>query len=115
MMNHRLLLSAIASAVMLFTGCSEKTPTRFEILPADVTGITFENTLTPTDSFNVLQYVYFFNGGGVAIGDLNNDGLNDIFFTGNQVSSRLYLNEGNLSFKDITASAGVHTDRWMTG
>jgi len=114
-MNVRILLASLAWMIVLVSGCTGKRSTRFEILPADVTGISFENTLIPTDSFNVLQYVYFFNGGGVAIGDVNNDGLNDIFFSGNQVSSKLYLNKGNLTFEDITAKAGVSTDRWMTG
>lgn len=114
-MTNRKLLFAFATLISILAGCGEKSETRFENLSARITGISFENTLTPTDSFNVLQYVYFFNGGGVAAGDINNDGLKDVFFSGNQVSSRLYLNEGNLSFRDITVSAGIITDRWTTG
>jgi hypothetical protein len=101
--------------LLITTSCTQKEETLFGRLPSSVTGIHFENTLTPNDSLNILEYVYYFNGGGVAIGDINNDGLQDIFFSGNQVSSRLYLNLGNLKFKDITETAGVGTDRWMTG
>jgi len=82
---------------------------------ASETGITFNNTITPDDSLNLLTYEYFYNGGGVAIGDVNNDGLSDIYFSGNTVSSRLYLNQGNLKFKDITEQAHVGTKTWATG
>ncbi len=78
-------------------------------------GIDFNNQLDPNDSLNVLDYEYFYNGSGVAVGDFNNDGLEDIFFGGNQVSSRLYLNEGGLRFSDQTAAYGVTTDRWVSG
>ena len=70
-------------------------------------GIDFQNTLSETDDFNILDYLYFYNGGGVAVGDINNDGLVDIYFSGNQVKNKLYLNKGNLEFKDITEKAGV--------
>ena len=78
-----------------------------EKLDAKRSGVTFENTLTESDDFNIIDYLYFFNGGGVATGDINNDGLVDIFFSGNQVKNKLYLNKGNLQFEDISDKAGV--------
>lgn len=79
------------------------------------TGITFANNIITTDSFNAIFFEYIYNGGGVAAADFNNDGFVDLFFTGNQVSSELYLNEGNLSFNEVTKQAGVVTTRWCTG
>ena len=80
------------------------------------TGITFENTLIESEDLNILDYLYFYNGGGVAIGDINNDGLPDIFFSGNQVKNRLYLNRGHLKFEDVTEKAGVAgNSSWNTG
>src|SRR6218665_294739 len=73
------------------------------------TGIAFTNTITENDSVNVLDYYYCYNGGGVAAGDFNNDGLTDIFFGGNMVSSALYINKGKLSFEDVTTAAGLTT------
>src|SRR5207302_600597 len=87
----------------------------FRLLSPAQTGVTFANTIATTDSVNVQTDVYLYNGGGVAVGDIDNDGLQDIFFAGNMVSSRLYLNKGNMRFEDITESAGVKTDRWATG
>jgi hypothetical protein len=95
-------------------GCDQK-KTLFERLTPDETGITFQNEITESDTLNVLEFSYFYNGGGVGVGDLNNDGLQDIYLTGNQVSSRLYLNKGNWKFEDITESAGVGTNRWARG
>ena len=80
------------------------------------TGINFTNTLTETNDLNILDYLYFYNGGGVAVGDINNDNLPDIFFSGNQVKNKLYLNKGNLKFKDISVAAGVEgNSTWNTG
>ncbi|MEE3226415.1 MAG: VCBS repeat-containing protein, partial [Bacteroidota bacterium] len=80
------------------------------------TGVTFKNTLEATDDMNILDYLYFYNGGGLAIGDINNDGLPDIYFSGNQVKNQLYLNKGNLKFEDITEKAGVAGNSdWNTG
>lgn len=78
--------------------------------------ISFKNTLTESESFNVFKYRNFYNGGGVATGDLNNDGLPEVFFTANQSSNKLYLNKGNLKFEDITATAGItFNNEWSTG
>src|SRR5437870_3391710 len=90
-------------------------PPLFRLLSQAQTGVTFANTITTSDSVNVQTNVYLYNGAGVAVGDIDNDGLPDIFFAGNMVSSRLYLNKGNMRFQDITQSAGVMTNRWATG
>ncbi len=81
--------------------------TLFTLLPPDSTGVDFVNIIKDTKGLNVISYEYYYNGGGVAIGDINNDGLPDIFFTSNVNECRLYLNQGNLKFKDVTAAAGV--------
>ncbi|WP_373331100.1 VCBS repeat-containing protein [Salmonirosea aquatica] len=92
----------------------------FRQLPSSRTGISFNNRIQESDSLNVLRFEYLYNGGGVGIGDFNKDGWQDVFFTGNQVSCRLYLNQGQLAgkpltFKDITKEAGVGTNAWCTG
>ncbi|QHT66555.1 VCBS repeat-containing protein [Rhodocytophaga rosea] len=105
-------------SLILFQTCKQKQEqsTLFSLLPASETGIKFSNQLTESEEFNVLKYGYFYNGGGVAIGDLNNDGLQDIYFTGNMVSNRLYINKGSFEFEDVTESAGVGAMvGWKTG
>jgi enediyne biosynthesis protein E4 len=88
----------------------------FELLAPEKTGITFRNDLAFDKDFNIFTYRNFYNGGGVGIGDFNNDGLPDIYFTGNQTGNALYLNKGNFTFEDITAKAGVGGTRaWSTG
>jgi hypothetical protein len=91
----------------------------FQLLPAVQTQINFNNAINESESLNVLSYEYFYNGGGIAVGDLNNDGLEDLFFTGNMSANKLYLNQGNMRFKDITKTAGKglegRTDSWKTG
>lgn len=100
----------------ILIGCTGKEGKIFKNPSPKETGITFENTITETDDLNILDYLYFYNGGGVAIGDINGDGLPDIFFSGNQVKNKLYLNEGDLKFTDITESAGVSgKSTWSTG
>ena len=89
---------------------------RFTLLPAEQTGVHFRNDLPYSDTFNCYLFRNFYNGGGVAIGDLNNDGLPDLFFCGNMVSNRLYLNRGNFQFEDITEAAGLLTKNvWTAG
>ncbi len=88
----------------------------FKKLTPEYTGIDFSNDLTESDTFNILFYEFFYNGSGVAIGDVNNDGLSDIFFGGNMGPSKLYLNQGDLHFQDYTLQAGIHTQhKWVTG
>ena len=89
---------------------------KFRTLNYADTGINFKNKLTYKTKVNIIEYLYYYNGGGVAIGDINNDGLEDIYFSGNQVSDRLYLNLGNLKFQDITLSSGIKADSsWSNG
>ncbi len=90
-------------------------PPLLELLPPARTGIDFANTLSEGDSLNILNYIYYYNGGGAGIADLNQDGLDDLFFTGNETSCRLYLNKGGLKFEDITEAAGLTTNCWATG
>jgi len=91
----------------------------FQLLGAPDTGISFSNSVSETEALNILSYEYFYNGGGVAVGDVNNDGLPDLFFTGNMRPNRLYLNQGGFQFKDITDQAspalGGRKDGWKTG
>ena len=89
----------------------------FQKLSARESGIDFKNQLKEDREHNILTYEYFYNGGGVAIGDINNDGQDDIFFTANMDDNRLYLNEGNMQFEDITGQAGVagRPGAWSTG
>ena len=100
---------------ILFFQCSNRTEKLFLAADSTETGIHFSNKITIGDSLTLNGYEYIYNGGGVAVGDINNDGLQDIYFTGNMVSSRLYLNKGNLKFEDITESAKVGTSTWANG
>ena len=117
-MHLRECLSSRALIVLLLVvmGCGDKSDRAlFEILSERDTGVGFSNTITTSDSLNVRTDAYIYNGAGVAIGDIDNDGLPDIFFAGNMVSSRLYLNKGGMRFDDITRAAGVATTSWATG
>lgn len=101
---------------LVLTACKDDNSHLFTRLDEERTGVNFKNQLFETDEFNVLNYSYFYNGGGVAIGDVNNDGLPDILFTGNMVRNRLFLNKGNFKFEDITAKSGVaERQGWCTG
>lgn len=87
----------------------------FTLMNANETNISFNNKITESDSINVFLNEYMYNGSGVGIGDFNNDGLQDIFFGGSMVSSKLYINKGNFKFEDITDKAGLATNQWCTG
>jgi hypothetical protein len=105
----------IMSSTFLFT-CSENDDNRpFSLLSSDDTGIDFSNNLSLDGELNILNYIYYFNGGGVASGDINNDGLVDLFFTGNEVSSELFLNKGNFKFENITKTSYTKTTGWSSG
>ncbi|AUD02415.1 VCBS repeat-containing protein [Spirosoma pollinicola] len=113
----RIALFLFVGAVAL-TSCnpfkSEKK--LFQTLDSTQTGVGFVNQLKPTEKLNILDYLYFYNGGGVSAGDINNDGLTDLYFVSNQGKNKLYLNKGNFKFEDITAKAGVEGFAdWQTG
>ena len=101
---------------LLVLACEPKSTQLFSKLDAAKTGVDFKNKLTETHKYNYFTYPYMYLGGGVSVGDVNNDGLEDIFFTGNMVANRLYLNKGDLQFEDISESAGIMGDeRWYSG
>ena len=109
----RTTATLLAILIILLSSCTKKT---FKKLDSSKTGIHFANTITENDSINILDLEYVYNGGGVAIADFNNDGLQDLFFTGNQVGNKLYLNKGHMKFEDVTATAHIAAaDRWNTG
>ncbi len=101
----------------LFSAFAQKPqPTLFKPVPNEETGINFANILKESPALNIIAYEYFYNGGGVGLGDFNNDGLIDIYFSSNMQPGRLYLNKGNLKFEDITSKAGVGGKKgWKTG
>lgn len=119
-MKKCIYIFLLVFSLVSFIGCIERkeenVPKIFSALEHQETGITFANKLTENDSLNYFTYSYLYMGGGIAAGDINNDGLDDLYFTGNQVSNKLFLNTGNLKFKDVTATANVGGDyRWYTG
>ncbi len=109
------LMAIVATIALACCACRQKEHPRFERLTAAQTGVRFANTIAESDSLSVLNFEYLYNGAGVGVGDFNRDGLPDLFFAGNQVSSALYLNRGNFAFIDITAQSGIHTPHWSTG
>ncbi|MEL6677031.1 MAG: VCBS repeat-containing protein, partial [Bacteroidota bacterium] len=89
---------------------------RFQLMDPAAVGMSFINEVKNDRDFNIFSYRNFYNGGGVAMGDLNNDGLTDVYLTANQGSNKLYLNKGNWQFEDITEKAGVgEAEKWSTG
>ncbi len=99
--------------LLLLTGCQPSASSPFTLMKS--VGVDFRNDLTETDSFNIIEYLYYYNGAGVAAGDINNDGLADLFFAANEGADQLYLNQGNFKFKNITEEAGVGAEGWSTG
>lgn len=95
--------------------CKKQSDLHYKKLSPDETGISFVNTIQENQSVNMIDYAYLYNGGGVGAGDLNGDGLPDLYFTGNQTTGKLYLNKGNLKFEDITKPSNVISDNWATG
>ena len=93
-----------------------KTKSTFELISSENSGIDFNNQIVDNDTLNILTYEYLYNGSGVGLGDFNGDGLLDVFFSGSQVDSKLYLNQGDFTFSDISKSAGINTKgRWCSG
>lgn len=106
----------IFSFVLAGCGTKEKAEPLFSLMDSQSTGFSFENKLEYDSAFNIYTYRNFYNGGGVSIGDINNDGLPDIYMTANQLSNKLFLNKGNFQFEDITAKSGTAGTRaWSTG
>lgn len=108
---------ASISLLILFFGCEpHKKDRQFTLMPKSETNLNFANNLPEKDSLNIFDYMYYYNGGGVALGDLNNDDLADVFFTANRSSNRLFINKGGMKFEDITSTAGVGTrGGWSSG
>lgn len=110
-----LFVFTVIGAGCNFLGTKQES-TLFKKLPASVTGIDFQNKLTFSQNFNIYRYRNFYNGGGVAVGDINNDGLLDLFFTSNMQDNALYINKGGFKFEDISQKAGITGKRaWSTG
>jgi hypothetical protein len=108
--------AALVLMILVLTSCQSNQDTLFSLKDNQSIGIDFANDLSFSNEFNVYTYRNFFNGGGVAIGDINNDGLTDIYMTANQKKNELYLNKGNWKFEKITESAGVGGSKaWSTG
>jgi len=101
----------------IFSSCSrDKSTTRFELVGSETTGIQFNNVVLEQDSFNIMHYEYMYNGGGVGVGDLDNDGRPDLIFTGNKVLSKIYLYQGDFTFTDITSGfEGLTNSQWLSG
>ncbi|ETZ24388.1 VCBS repeat-containing protein [Pedobacter sp. V48] len=125
-LTSKLHLSIALLSLFSFTSCvnndkkssiEASTNKLFSLLSPDQTHIDFNNTIIENERANIISYQYFYNGGGVAIGDLNNDGLDDIYFSGNMTKAKLYLNKGNMQFEDITDKAGITEIglSWKTG
>ena len=113
-MRNRILL--FLSLGIVFSCSTKNEGELFKKLTREQTGITFVNELTESDDLNILDYLYFYNGGGVAIGDINNDDLPDIFLSANQNKNQLYLNKGNMTFENISEKAGITgNSSWNTG
>ncbi|SEL63448.1 Repeat domain-containing protein [Aquimarina amphilecti] len=105
--------------LLFLVGCQKQETNQgelFDKITSEITNVSFQNTLNPTEELNILDYLYYYNGAGVAVGDINKDDLADVFFTSNQGENKLYLNKGNFQFEDITVKAGVKGNSdWNTG
>ena len=113
-MNKLLLITLFS--FLLIISCNQEKQKLFTKVDANSSGIFFNNEIIENDSFNIINVEYIFNGGGVGIGDFNNDNKPDIFFSGNQVSNKLYMNKGDLKFEDISKSSGIEAkEKWNTG
>ena len=120
-MKQRLLLIAIASFFVL-ASCKQEIEQEnatgsemFKSLPSSYTGIDFKNTITETEENNHLVWESIYNGAGVGVGDINGDGLSDIYMCGNMTDDKLYLNRGKMQFEDITIKANIKENTWSSG
>lgn len=117
-LSKRICIGASFILILFLLSCKDevKKTTLFKEIPSRESSVYFSNTLVEDDYFNIVEYLYFYNGGGVAIGDINGDSLPELFFTSNQGLNKLYLNKGNFKFQDITESASVAGNgNWNTG
>ncbi len=114
--QHFVLFGALSLLVSSCNQNPEIGSALFKTIPSSISNVRFSNNLVETEDFNIIEYLYFYNGGGVALGDINNDGLVDIYISGNQTNNKLYLNKGNWKFEDISVKAGVESPgAWKTG
>lgn len=116
--KHQFFFLHIIILIIFFSSCNSEMQVQpiFQVLDNTKTGLIFTNKLTPTQQFNIFHYLYFYNGAGIGAGDFNNDGKIDLFFTSNQGDNKMYLNTGNLKFKDVTSEAKIPEDGgWSTG
>ncbi|WP_411032120.1 VCBS repeat-containing protein [Spongiimicrobium sp. 3-5] len=108
-------LIGVFCSLLFLVACKKEQTQGFKRVGSSHSGIDFTNTIEENDSINVFSFMNIYTGAGVAVGDINNDGLTDIYFSGNMVSGRLYLNKGNLQFEDISDKAGILNKSWGTG
>jgi enediyne biosynthesis protein E4 len=113
---HYFFVPMMAIGLMSCGKSKKNTTALFQVQSEEKTGLHFTNKLKPTQQFNIFHYMYFYNGAGIGAGDFNNDGLIDLFFAANQGENKLFINEGQLHFKDVTRKAGIPKDgQWSTG
>ena len=113
------IISGLFLCVLLLTGrntSSQSDQKRFTLMNSSSTNISFNNKIKDTKESNILLYANFYGGAGIGVGDFNNDGLQDLYFAGNLVNDKLYFNQGDLKFKDVTENSGIVNDGgWSTG
>src|SRR5215217_2433812 len=116
---NRFHIFFVFTVIIFFSSCDTKKKVDrplFVVQDSKQTGLDFSNNLSYTPEFNLFKYMYFYNGSGVGAGDFNNDGKIDLFFASNQQQNKIYLNQGGLKFKDLTAQANIPNDGgWSTG
>ena len=113
---YKVFVQLIAGLFVIACYSCNQNKTLFSALPSEKSGIDFQNTILENDSVNILDFENVYNGGGIGVGDFNNDGLKDLYFTGNLVSNKLYLNKGDFRFQDITKEASVEGEgKWNRG